>query len=121
MHGPLAGWSYYEKMGLNVLEIHTQQLAIPGSFVVDENDELVEAAVVALLCVGNDVVAVDGENAADGEIADDGPVAGDDVVADNAVDNAEAVAADAAVDVVAVAVSEPFAAELQKQPRQKLT
>jgi hypothetical protein len=47
---------------------------------------------------------------------------GDDVVVDNAVvDDDEAVAADVAIDVVAVVVFEPFAAEQPKQPRQKLT
>ena len=120
LHGPLVGWSCYEKMELNVLEIRKQQMAITGAFVVDENDELVEVA--AADAVGNDVVAVDGENAVDGEIVDDVLVVGDDAVADNAVvDDDEAVVADAAIDVVAVVVSEPIVAEHEKQPRQKLT
>ena len=102
-----------------MLEIRKQQMAITVVFVVDENDELVEVAVVG--AVGNDAVAVDGENVVDGEIVDDGLVV-DDVVADNAVvDDDEAVAADAAIDVVAVVVSEPIVAEHEKQPRQKLT
>jgi hypothetical protein len=104
-------------MELNVLEIHMEPMAIAGSFAVDENDGLVEVAVVGV--AENDVVVVGDENVADGEIVDDGLVVGDDAVVDNAAVGGDvAVAADAATDVAAVAVFEPSVAEQQRQLRQ---
>ena len=97
-------------------EIHKLRMAMVGAFVVDANDERVEA--VAVDVAENDVAVVDDENVA-ADVVDDVLAVDAGVVVDNAV---VVVVGDVVVGVAAAAVAAgPFVVEQQKQLRQTLT